>query len=122
MNLIVALHPEVEYVPGHYSMRLPAQALAFSLGRGMLGVMGLRLPPNRGKSMNLIGVVNLDLNYVLSQYFVLVLQPPAISEGRGTLESMGLRNPEEFRLSEMDLTGSLLHKEGVPGVPVKLMG
>lgn len=143
MNLIVALHSEVNYVPDHCPMRLPAHALAFSVGREMLGKMGLRLSPNRGKLMNLIGVVDLDLNYVLSQYSVLVPQPPAISEGRGMLDLMGLRKPEAFWVPEicptparwapafrvvpillgrrLDLTGSLLDKEGVLGIPVKLM-
>lgn len=144
MNLIVALNQELNYVPNNYSMYLPAHALVFSeIGRGMLDVMGLRLSPDRGKSLDLVGVVNLDLNYVLSRYSVLVAQTPAFSEGRGTLDLMGLLKPEEcwvpgicptlvrwapaflvvpILLEErLDPAGSLPDDEGVQDVPVKPM-
>lgn len=141
MNLIVALNQEINYVSNHYWMRLPAHALVFSRGRRMLE--GLRLSPSRGKLMSLIGVVNLDLNDVLSRYSVLVAQTRAFSEGPGTLDLMGLLKPEEFWVPEicptlaqwapafrvvpillggrLDLTGSLLDEERVLDVPVKLM-
>lgn len=76
-------------------------ALALSFGCPFLQPLclkrdGLELFLNLEKPMKLIGVLNPELNHVLSQYSVLLTQAPALSEGRGTLDLVGLPEPGGF--------------------------
>lgn len=87
--------------------------------------------------MNLIGVLNLELDYVLRQYSVLLVQATAFFEGGWTLGLMGLLKPVEFWVLEiclalarcaqillwgtLDPTSLLLVEKGVLDVHVKMV-